>query len=614
MHTRRDLSRDNISQTRNVKRIKLERIVDAIGQLRNVGLTKAGQWLPGFLCLRAKIHELDQPVTLGGTDFADFMTPYYWVPSAPDPEYPWFDPLQSLPWKYKNWPRGSFYSRSDSSHLVVGGAVKVVKPGNEREFTLLDGYHKLLSAYFKSGHRIPILDFAAWMLRNEPFNDNATAADVVYRLTQSLNLSDEDITALFNQSTSDEDDASLFTDQDWPIEDLTQYLPPPPSDSQPSKKSHEDTTDSDYAGEAVVLTLDDNTFVKALLAHLHSVENFEVDENFLRAVLAAIRVDRFVVLCGKPGTGKTEFVHSLHRALAHVLRGVAEVFLVHHEVHPETAEWELIGARDLAGEYVPSPFMRDLTTRGGDDDLHIVLLDEMNRGLVDSYAGRLLAAISNGVPLDLPGRVTAPGFPTSGRWEPRAGVLLFAAINSPLTEPARLPLSGPVKRRAHLLSMPDPLEKLTQLASEDYDEALKQFKVICTTRLIPQLRRRLLRRGTTPALDGDLDARFAKAPSDVVLDHLWQVVVALGDRIEVAFTLGVVQSIIAFVLANDGTYELEALDQAILSKVVPHLQGDLAILEAMSVALGAKFPNSQAALDVLRTMAEENGERVNPMY
>lgn len=204
------------------------------------------------------------------------------------------------------------------------------------------------------------------------------------------------------------------------------------------------------------------------------------------------------------------------------------------------------------------------------------------------------------------------GFPTSGRWEPRPGVVLFGAINSPLTEPSRLPLSGPVKRRAHLLPMPDLLEQLATASREE--EARAQFLDLCKRRLVPQLRQRLLRRGTAPALDGDLDVRLASPPSDEILLHIWKVVVAVGKRVEVAITVGVVQSILAFVLAFDQTDHLEALDRAFVSKVIPHLQGDAGVLDAIEAALGEGFGRSRTALEDLRAYAEENGGRVNPVY
>ena len=592
-----------------MKRIKIERVVVAVGRLQQVGLTRPGQWLPGFFCLKSHKLDVGNTVTLRGKDYVDFISQYYSVPSPPDPSKPFFDPLQTPPWKNGNWPQGTFHSRNDRSLLIAQGAIEVSPQAPERDYTLRAKYLKLLASYFESSKRIPLLDFTCWMLRNEPLKDEDTSAVIVDHLIQTLGLSKDDVVALFERGADEAGDV-LFTDQNWQLEALTKYLPAPASQVANEAPASQ-TIKDDGAEDEPVSPADDETFVSALLAHLRDVDNFEVDASFLRAVLAAMRVDRFVILCGKPGTGKTEFVHALHRALSHVLRGSSEVFLVHHEIHPESAEWELVGARDLGGKYVPSPFIRDLTIRGSENDLHIVLLDEMNRGPVDSYAGRLLAAISNGVPLDLPGQVTDAGFPESGRWEPRPGVILFGAINSPLTEPSRLPLSGPVKRRAHLLPMPDLLE---QLATAGGDVARGQFFDLCKRRLVPQLRRRLLRRGSTPSLDGDLDARLANPPSDDVLLHIWKIVVAVGARIEVAITLGVVQSIIAFVLASDESAHMEALDRAFVSKVVPHLQGDIGILDAIEAALGDDFPRSRAAIAGLRAYAEENGDRVSPMY
>jgi hypothetical protein len=364
----------------------MERVVLAVTRLQEVGLTKPGQWLPGFLCLKSHKLTTGKTVELRGKDYVDFIRQYYTVPSPPDPSKPFFDPLQDPPWKNGNWPQGTFHSRNDRSLLIAKGAIKVSAQAPERDYTLRSGYLDLLPSYFEGEKRIPILDFACWMFRNEPLNNTETAQSLVDRLIKAIALSKSEVSALFEVNNLKEKEDFLFTKDNWPLTALNAHLPPP--SALPSAGPPLDTEEDDSEVEHLV-PADDSTFVSALLAHFRDVDNFEVDESFLRAVLAAMRVDRFVILCGKPGTGKTEFVRSLHRALAHVLAGASEVFLVHHEVHPETAEWELVGARDLGGNYIPSPFMHDLTTRGAESDLHIVLLDEMNRGPVDSYAGRM---------------------------------------------------------------------------------------------------------------------------------------------------------------------------------------------------------------------------------
>jgi MoxR-like ATPase len=590
-----------------MKRLKLERVLKAVESLRGVGLTRSGQWLPGFLCLRSHGLEVGNPVDIRGKDYVDFLRQHFMVANPPNPKAPFFDPLQSPPWKNENWPQGTFHSRNDRSLLIAEGFIQVSPQAPERRYKLKEGYEALFSKYFETDKRIPILDFAIWILRNEKLEDDVNARKLQNRLVKLMKLSREDLEALFEKSDANEELSELFTSVDWSISTLTPRLPPPEAASASAALE----VDSEPAEETKVEVLDESTFVASLLAQLRDVENFEVTEEFLKSVLTAMRVDRFVILCGKPGTGKTEFVRALHRALDHVLRGNADVYFSHHEVHPETAEWELIGSRDLAGNYIPSPLMRDLTVRGAESDLHIVLLDEMNRGSVDSFAGRLLAAVSNSVPIDLPGRVIDPEFPASGKWEPSPGVILFAAINSPLTEPSRLPLSGPVKRRASLIPMPDPLE---ELAIANDEPAKKRFKDICNKRLMPQLQQRVLRRGIVPVFDGPLGDILRAGPSDTVLEVLWRVVVVLAGRVEVALTLGVLQGVMASVLISNSTNELASLDQALMSKIVPHLRGDVSLINKFGEALGEGLPLTQLAIDRARQFATENGDQVNPMY
>lgn len=593
-----------------MKRIKLERVVNAIGNLQQVRLNRRGQWLPGFLCLKSHGLAESSTIKVRGADYVEFAQSYYAVQSPPNPAKPFFDPTQSKqPWKNSNWPMGTFHSRNDRSHLVASEVLEVSAQAAEREYTLKSGYLTYLAEYFDEGSpKIPALDFACWIFRNEPLTDDFNPEKLVERLWKTLRLTEAEIAVLFDIKIT-EGDPDVFTSENWSIKELTTKLPAP--DESVAAKTEKTTEEDEQEQLSSEHIADDDTFVSAILAHFRDVEHFEVEAKFLRTVLAAMRTDRFVILCGKPGTGKTEFVRILHRALAHVLSGSAEVKLSHHEVHPETAEWEILGTRDLSGDYVPSPLMTDISKAVSENTIHLILLDEMNRGSVDSYGGRLIAAVSNQVPIDLPGRVTTDGLPSDGKWVPHSGIVLFGAINSHLTEPSRLPLSGPVKRRAHLIPMPDPLHAINLLDEKDRFPA---FLSLCKERLVPQLRDKISRRGPVTSLDADLGSRLASPPSDEILKKLWLITSPLLDRIEVSFTLGVIQSLIAFLVTLNADEELDGLDYALVNKVIPQLQGDIIILEELEAALGSELPRSLRAVTELKVYAEETGDRVNPIY
>jgi hypothetical protein len=159
--------------------------------------------------------------------------------------------------------------------------------------------------------------------------------------------------------------------------------------------------------------------------------------------------------------------------------------------------------------------------------------------------------------------------------------------------------------------MIDPLE---ELAKDGTDHAKERFFQLCRKRLVPQLRQRIVRRGLAPVLDGQLEKALASDLSDTLLDQLWGIVVAVAGRPEVAFTLGVVQGILAYVLAAAPEFEEIALDRAIESKVIPHLQGSVSILSPLDAALKPPLVRSKAAIAALRAYAEENGDIVAPMY
>ena len=185
----------------------MERVALAVTRLQGVGLTKPGQWLPGFLCLKAHNLTTGKSVSLRGNDYVDFMRQYYSVPSPPDPRKPFFDPLQTPPWKNGNWPQGTFHSRNDRSLLIARGAIEVSAQAPERDYTLRKGYLDLLPSFFESDARIPILDFACWMFRNEPLNNTETAQGLIDRLEKTLNLSKAAVSALFGYSDSKEQNA-----------------------------------------------------------------------------------------------------------------------------------------------------------------------------------------------------------------------------------------------------------------------------------------------------------------------------------------------------------------------------------------------------------------------
>ena len=123
-----------------MKRVKLDRVIASTERLRRVGVNRQGNWLPGFLCLKANGVGPGSSRELAGTDFADFIDKYYLVPEAPDRSKPYFDPLADPPWKNANWPRGTFTSRNDRSLLIAKGVLTVTPQARLRTYELQPGY------------------------------------------------------------------------------------------------------------------------------------------------------------------------------------------------------------------------------------------------------------------------------------------------------------------------------------------------------------------------------------------------------------------------------------------------------------------------------------------
>lgn len=377
----------------------------------------------------------------------------------------------------------------------------------------------------------------------------------------------------------------------WPAERLVEHLPPPPGG--PDQPTWDEVPE-------------DDTLVEEIQQRLKQY-HFDVEPWVIRSFIYSLRTDRFAVLAGKSGTGKTSFVRYFCGALQNILSGI-EVRQIIVPVRPDMAEWELLGHQSLAGDYVPSPAMRELNrAHGAGGAIRLLLLDEMNLAIPDLYATALLTAVTNRIPIDLPGSTQNIGWlREDGKWLPPPGTVAVGTVNSYLEEPGRQPLSGPVKRRSSQIDFPDRVHEYV----EANDEA--GFRAFCET-----LRQQL----QTTAGDAEMflmadpTAAFEEPIEDEVLEVLWSLAQLLAPRPEVAMTAGVVQSMVGLVAVGPG-WEVEALlDAAVAQKVLPLLRGDESLLDEIASALAphGAFRRSNAALASLRAAAQRTGV-VRPIY
>ena len=594
-----------------MKRISKQRVLKAVETLGELQLPKAGAALPGFFALKVAGVNTETWTGVSGTDFADTAEALYEVEGA-SPGRPYFDPVGGGGWKNSNWPRGATETawKRDSTPLRKGKLEHRGEAEN-REWKLNNGYEPLLARYVNDG--IPALDFAAWMFRSTSFGDETEPLDLVERMKSDLRLNSEEFETLFDSSPSPSD-VDFFTDVDWPLSELVEALPQP--GAQPASRIENDD-------EPDLLRLaeppSDDELVANLVRYLRQDAQFEVTENLIRNLLYSIRVDRIAVLIGKPGTGKTEFVRAFANALGRALR--TTVHLTEEAITAETAEFDMIGYRDLAGRYVPSRILDELNRGEPERDIYVLLLDEFNLAEVDVYAAKMISGITNRIPIDLPGNSDpdAPAgvkwYPQSGRWIPHGGVVIIGTMNSYLEDPSRKPLTVPVKRRSNLISMPDPLHDLV-LASDPADSSIPEdFRRLCRL-LLDQSVRRLRVRGTA-AFDGNLLDQLMKPVAEEASRVLWELSRRLAIHDEVAMTLGLLQSILRYVQTSEFSDVTAALDLQIEQKVLPILRGDSSLLDEVEAALGTTTATSwrrtAAAIGRMRVLAENNASRIRPL-
>jgi MoxR-like ATPase len=597
-----------------MKRVALVRLGEARASLEAVPLPKAGGSLLGFFALKRQGVSIDNWTVVSPTDFANLAEDFYEVDGALDPGFPYFDPLgPKAGWRNDNWARGSVNTtfQRESTPLRHDGKLEHRGSGENREWRFEAGYEESLPRYL-SGGLIPVLDYAAWVYRQKAFADDASPDSLVRDLRAELNLTDEEFNALF-EPPAIEDTTTFFTAEDWPTPAVLELLPRQQAGTAegPGAEGYDDSYEGEEETELIQPPSDDE-LIPNILKCLRSEERFEVPDDLIRNFLYSLRSDRVAILAGKPGTGKTEFarafVHCLRRALA---AQHSDIHLVEVAVSEELAEYDMIGYRDLGGHYVPSRVMDDLNRGNPDTDLYVLLLDEMNLAPIDVYGAKLIAGITNRIPVDLPGTCDIAWFPETGRWVPHNGIVVVGTMNSYLEDPSRKMLSIPIKRRANLISMPDPLQELAASDASE-GEAPDRFRELCRL-LLDQLVTRLRRQGLS-ILEGRLIDQLVSDVPEEAVRVLWRLTRRLSVHDEIAMTMGLIQSILRFVQTSTFAHVSVALDLQVEQKVLPVVRGPVTILDEVDEALGpGEWRHARTAMDRMRRLAAENAGRIRPL-
>ncbi len=343
--------------------------------------------------------------------------------------------------------------------------------------------------------------------------------------------------------------------------------------------------------------------ISSVEEHIDKNSLLSLPPGFVRNFYYSLKTQRFVVLAGRPGTGKTQFARAFRAALEELFpESVTEVVV---SVGEDYGESDIVGYEKIAGGLAATELTRELFLAKRPRDVYVVVLDEMNLSQVDAYLSRLLPAIESDVPVELPGMEVPFNLPPDSYF--------VGTVNSYVEEPTRVPLSGPVKRRSNIIEMPNVLSMIV----EDNDrEAFADL----VKRLLEQTLERYKtkeRQGLSSILDHFRISDLNEAAQDgslilenACLDLLWEMVSVCARSTQTSLTAGVLQDVIDYAALSSWEHTFDALDRQIAQKVVPQLAGPeevarglIELLQANATS-AASFGNSLAALKELVQTAD----------
>jgi hypothetical protein len=437
-------------------------------------------------------------------------------------------------------------------------------------------YRSKLAALLPGGARLPVFDLIAWLYRDAELPATLEAVEGKFR--DDFHLSDDvEYSELFD-STPPESASHFFSPEPTTPEELVSL-----TSGVPAGPSLGGRTESDL--------------ISHLSQWIREEANLTLPPGFLETFYSALKAQRFVVLAGRPGTGKTAFVRAFSDALASFFENCVE--LVEISVAKEFSEADVIGYEKISGGLSATELTRRLFLSGRPNDIYVILLDEMNLAHVDHYLARILPAFESDSPVELPGESSTKPLPPDA--------FLIGTVNSYLEESTRLPLSGPVKRRANVIEMPNFLGML--VANGDREN----FDLACAGLLKQSLGKvqKRVREGSGSVLDAfraeSLSA--ASVPTSILRSaefsqQLWDICRICCSYTSTAPTFGIIQDLLDYV-AMSPNHIARSLSDQIAHKIVPQLSGPasvardlLALVETLETDSG-DFSSAKSALDAL---------------
>lgn len=520
--------------------------------------------------------------TVWGSQQEDALLKQYYAPSGAPPDKPFFLPFGRPDPDTGFWRNPKYSGGSLQSARTRDNFSEALEHPSRNEWAFAPNYVATLAKLLPKAtgaaatpRMLPVFDLAAWLYRDE--NLPSTLPEVEQKFRDEFGLTDvAEYTQLFDATPPNP--AQFYAadpiDRDELIL-LTKGVPEGPS----------------LAGRS------EANLIEHIEIWLANEERLTLPVDFVKTFYTAAKAQRFVVLAGRPGTGKTAFVRGFANALKQFFMG--SVSLIEVSVAQEFSEADVIGYEKISGGLAATQLSREMFLSGRPNDVYVVLLDEMNLSHVDHYLARLLPAFESDAPVELPGGGAIKRLPPDA--------LLIGTINSYIEETTRLPLSGPVKRRANVLEMPNALGMIVQAGRRT------EFETACQG-VLQQTRDRVTRRqseGLASTLDGfriqGLDAALrdgSEVRGVMLMDALWAICEVCCSCSATALTFGVIQDILDYI-AMSPTAAMPSLSDQIAQKIVPQMNGPapvarqlLALVERLDAGTGT-FLSAKTALDAL---------------
>ncbi len=534
-----------------------------------------------FLSMKESGVAVGKPIVWGSSQEGELLRKFYTPPGAL-PTKPYLIPFGKADSQYGYWRHEKYSAGTLQRARTTDNFAAAFEHPSREAWAFAPNYLDVLEGQLPKNDkgrpvRIPVLDLAAWLYRDRDIPKDLSSLVSTFRAEFGF-ADDKEFRRIFDDNIAAEPLEQFYSLDAVDRSELIALLRGVPEAPGLGGRSEQD----------VVAFIEQDIAERARLT---------LPDGFARNFHYTLKAQRFVVLAGRPGTGKTAFARAYAGALERLFPGGVNEVVV--SVGQDYTESDVLGYEKLAGGLAATDLSRQLFLQDRPRDVYVVVLDEMNLAQVDYYLARLLPAIESDAEIELPGMDRRHVLPPDAYF--------IGTVNSFLEEPTRVPLSGPVKRRANIIEMPNPLTAL--LASGDR----ASFKTVVQSLLVQTLERCRARKDTgltsvfdafrTSALERAVGATSPVLQADC-LSLLWDICTVCAEHPQTSLTFGVLQDIADYIgLAGWETF-LIALDYQIAQKLVPQLSGPSSVAKNLLGKLAAHpsgfpFPQGQRALRAL---------------